>query len=83
MTNNKIEVQYLKPILVSHNDGILHTVAYNVNVVRSNKDMWLEAIPMNTNKGVRRVADNEHLLRILLENDLKTYCLQNSVVRHR
>jgi len=40
---------------------------YNIYEVTSGKDTWLEADPIT--KGVTRTAENEKVLRIILEND--------------
>jgi hypothetical protein len=46
---------------------IANKYTYKVLLVEAGKDQWLEAQPVW--KGITRTAENEKILRIILEND--------------
>lgn len=69
---SQIQKKYLKRMKVAD----VRYLTYEVSESDC-QETWLEAIPVDKNKGYTRVADNEKFLKILLENDVRSMAVLN------
>jgi len=64
---NPVKKRYLKRIVIAN------FYQYQIFEVDAGGNTWLEAVPVTA--GVTRCAEDENVLKILLEND--AYCMNN------